>query len=309
LTLSKHLAGELTQGLKRILGEPSHCAVLLYRDSPNAGDAAIWVSQVRILGRLGFTATYVSARDAFSADELRHRVPRGPILISGGGSLGTRWGKTHAFKERVIEEFPDRQIVILPQSGHFDDIAALARFRNIAEAHRRLTVIARDRATLAELKEVDCGKELLPDLATDLWDYRGASRGKESVRYLLRQDGEAPGHRSDVPSSVDWCDPNRVVWVRRFEKRIARRSLPSLADRKAVWRLDHGLDLLAGASVVVTDRLHGMVLANHLGIPVIALDNSWGKVRNFYETWFHDDPQIAWAESLEGARALAQDFV
>ncbi len=42
---------------------------------------------------------------------------------------------------------------------------------------------------------------------------------------------------------------------------------------------------VSGRRLVITDRLHAVILASLLGIPALALDNSTGKVHGFLRTW------------------------
>src|SRR5262249_47886968 len=80
-------------------------------------------------------------------------------------------------------------------------------------------------------------------------------------------------------------------------------------DPLAEERLARGCGILSGGRVVVTDRLHGHVLCLVLGVPHVLLDNSYGKVRGFYETWTAGCPLPRWAAppagALDQARALA----
>ena len=65
--------------------------------------------------------------------------------------------------------------------------------------------------------------------------------------------------------------------------------------------------MLAAGHTVITDRLHGHILSLLLGIPHVVLDNSYGKVRAFYETWTRDAPIVRWAETAADAvRAVEQ---
>jgi exopolysaccharide biosynthesis predicted pyruvyltransferase EpsI len=70
------------------------------------------------------------------------------------------------------------------------------------------------------------------------------------------------------------------------------------------WLL-RGLRVLARGRIVVTDRLHGHVLALLQGIPQVVLDNSYGKLRSTYTTWTCRSGLAHWATSAEEARALA----
>jgi pyruvyl transferase EpsO len=63
--------------------------------------------------------------------------------------------------------------------------------------------------------------------------------------------------------------------------------------------------MLGAAACVVTDRLHGHILSVLLGIPHVVLDNSYGKVRSFYETWTAQSDLVDWADSPAEAVHLA----
>ena len=47
-------------------------------------------------------------------------MPTGPIFIHGGGNFGDLWAAHQEFRERVLERFPDRQIIQFPQSIHYN---------------------------------------------------------------------------------------------------------------------------------------------------------------------------------------------
>ena len=57
----------------------------------------------------------------------------------------------------------------------------------------------------------------------------------------------------------------------------------------------------------VTDRLHAHILCLMMGIPNIPLDNSYGKLSTFVETWRTHEPrsdlEFSWAEVAERIRA------
>ncbi|OZA07208.1 MAG: hypothetical protein B7X97_09700, partial [Methylotenera sp. 17-45-7] len=47
------------------------------------------------------------------------------------------------------------------------------------------------------------------------------------------------------------------------------------------------VDLLQEAQVVITDRLHVHILSILIGKPHVIVDNNYGKLKHFYETWTH----------------------
>jgi pyruvyl transferase EpsO len=82
-----------------------------------------------------------------------------------------------------------------------------------------------------------------------------------------------------------------------------------LFDRLASERVAAGAALLSSARVVVTDRLHGHILALLCGVPCVLNDNRTGKVRGFYDTWTHRSPLVRWADGPEQAFATARDLL
>jgi pyruvyl transferase EpsO len=144
----------------------TQCAVV---DAPlhsNVGDSAIWLGQRALLHRLGAEVRYACDQDSYCAHQLAASLPHGPILLHGGGNLGDLWITSQLLRERVIQDFPDRRIIQLPQSVHFLDRANLERARQVFDTHPDLTLLLRDRHSLAVARtEFAAGGVLCPDPA------------------------------------------------------------------------------------------------------------------------------------------------
>ena len=63
--------------------------------------------------------------------------------------------------------------------------------------------------------------------------------------------------------------------------------------------------MLSKGRAVITDRLHAHILCVLLGIPHVVLDNSYGKVRSFYDTWTSDCDLAYWSDSAAEALTIA----
>ena len=72
-------------------------------------------------------------------------------------------------------------------------------------------------------------------------------------------------------------------------------------------RLERGFDLLRSARVVVTDRLHGHILALLLGVPQILIGDRHGKLRGFYDAWTSSSSITRWAASPRDAERMVSD--
>ena len=57
---------------------------------------------------------------------------------------------------------------------------------------------------------------------------------------------------------------------------------------KAEQGFIHATNILALANHVITDRLHAFIFSIQINKPHTIIDNSYGKVSSFYETWLKD---------------------
>ena len=66
--------------------------------------------------------------------------------------------------------------------------------------------------------------------------------------------------------------------------------------------------MLSQGRFAITDRLHGHILCLLMGIPHVVLNDRYGKISNFYETWTSGNPLAYWAESLSEAVRIGNDL-
>lgn len=305
-------------------------ALLDFPNHSNVGDSAIWLGERLYLGRQGMRVTYTCSNRTYSEDRLRARVGKGPILIHGGGNLGDLWPHHEALREAVIRAFPRNKIIQLPQSIWFREQQNLARARAIFDRHPDLTILVRDRRSLEFARnEFRATSLLCPDMAFALGPLSRPLIPERDVVCLLRQDIESSGDRSSPTElnavSVDWLADESSVRLRldRFlADQCGRR--PRASDwcssvlvplRQVLWdglareRVRRGCAMLSRGKVVITDRLHGHILSLLLGIQHVVLDNSYGKVSSFYETWTGGSDLVHRAKTLAEAAAMAHDLI
>lgn len=291
-----------------LLAGVSDVALLDFPNHNNVGDNAIWLGELEALRVLQKRIAYVSDLASFDPAILRRRLsPDGVILLHGGGNLGDVWPEHQLFRERLIAEHLDNRIIQLPQSVHFGSPGALDRFESVIRRHARVHFLVRDEESALVLRGIGAPTSVLPDMAFMLGPV--ARRGSPAVDVLriARVDHE---RRDEQPlqlvgrsiETVDWLvgEPGRA-WSSQFARASvpARRSIQrmlrsSAAARRAVdpalqtafrvlarRRVERGLRILSRGRVVVSDRLHGHILATLLGLPQVLLDNQYGKIARY----------------------------
>jgi exopolysaccharide biosynthesis predicted pyruvyltransferase EpsI len=296
-------------------------ALLDFPDYANVGDSAIWLGTTAYFNaHRGRGPRYVSSIDAFSEAALRASVPEGPIFVQGGGNFGDLWPRHQEFREHLLERFPDREIIQLPQSIHFDDPARAADAARTIARHGNFRLFVRDRPSHEfAVAQFDCETALCPDMALFLGPLdRGVP--EVDVLYLLRTDKERAvtdtAGRADYTSRVDdWLvERPHSVGARKLlrvmrevrEGRWDRLALRAASyDTAARARVLRGCRLLSFGRIVITDRLHAHLLSLLLGIPHAVLDNSYGKLGGFLDAWTGGATGVHRAASIDAAEDWA----
>lgn len=312
--------------LREVLSDTDKCALFGFPDHSNVGDSAIWLGELSYLKAQGIEVVYECSARSYSEDSLLQAIGEGTILLHGGGNLGSIWPNYHSIVLDFISRHHDNRIVVLPQTIHFEDADLLAATKNTVAEHGNVTILVRDAASLKTARnELGSSAFLCPDLALWLAPSPGAHPTVD-VLYIRRRDRESSHlEPSELPPGVmmtDWIGLESLLLRRRTSMsalyRLNRRLSGHLrrADRYepglehlartvrnslARQRLNLGLDLLRSGRVIVTDRLHAYLLSLLLGKQGVILDNSYGKIRFFYETWMRGVGRFRWTESPDEA--------
>ncbi|WP_291297980.1 polysaccharide pyruvyl transferase family protein [Elioraea sp.] len=318
----------LSAALDAVLPALGAARDIVYLDIPdheNVGDRLIHAGTERFLRRNRVKVRYRCTVDSYREDELRAALrPQTVIALHGGGNFGTIWPRYQRFRETIVRAFPERAIVVFPQSIQFNDGADLAASAAEFRSHCNITICVRDKPS-EDLARAHFSDRVIsvPDMAHALWARLKpscAATRTEPLR-LLRRDREST-IASKNAASTDWLtfldarDERRRVFLRRQEWRLERwrRRLPFMplpAPSTAVALDGHllirkAVRLFSPHHEVHTDRLHAMLLACLLGRTVSFVDNSYGKLSRYVDAWMPDVPTITRAApSLVGSPAAA----
>jgi pyruvyl transferase EpsO len=327
-TIVGDLRARLRSTLAPLVGTDTTCALIDFPDHSNVGDSAIWVGTLEFLADAGVAVGYRCAPETYDSGHLRRAVPAGPIVINGGGNFGDVWKRHQRLREDLVRDFPDRAIIQLPQTVHFERPENLAAARRLFDGHVNFTLLVRDHRSLDLVRrEFAARTALCPDMAFYIGriDRQWRQwRPDVDILWLRREDRESSGDEAAADSDVlmcDWLD-ERVPALRRVRRvlrplasreprsvGVMNRALAVAYDQQARQRLREGCRLLSRGRVVISDRLHAHILCLLLGIPHVLLDNSYGKVRRVYETWTIDAPLVRWAASPAEALATARSLL
>lgn len=286
----------------------------VYLDLPyyeNSGDLLIWEGTLAFLKGLPYRCLYSTDKSGYvrpplSADKV--------ILLHGGGNWGDIWPEHHEFRKRVIEDFPENRIIVLPQSVHYENPASLEADVEFFSRHESVVICVRDSDSFRILSEALPNRILLvPDMAfcidPDTLKPRHRPWGRR-VLYARRLDKEMPADLdvSAVPANAEMRDwpiieniPQALFRMLRHRLRRLRRPWNRFGQNRAngvtdaFWHdvirpayLRNAVDFVGRYSVVYSTRLHVSILSILMGKELHVLDNSYGKTRKFLDTWIPD---------------------
>ena len=91
----------------------SKCAFLELPYYPNVGDLLIWEGTEKFIEDHGMECVYKASRWSYKYRRLDKNIT---ILLQGGGNFGDIWRPCQDFRLKVIRDYMDNPIIILPQS-------------------------------------------------------------------------------------------------------------------------------------------------------------------------------------------------
>lgn len=273
----------------------------------NIGDLFILAATMRLLADRQCRIVYRGGLRDYRTRSASARIGPDTIVVGlGGGNFGDFYRPYLRLRERVLRDFPDNRIVILPQSIHFDSAQEQSRIAERLSAHRDVRIAARDRASYDFARSVTPHAVLLPD-TVHMLARPSQTECREVVPrgtvYLLRRDAEMNRMRKPPQSPVDWP----TIFPDYLPRLVAAAALMPIAPRSWSERLhdrwsryaeellSRGFSWMTGVEHLVTDRLHAAILARLVERPVTLLDTASGKLTAYYGTWWYNDPAVTLA--------------
>ncbi|MCJ1714156.1 polysaccharide pyruvyl transferase family protein [Curtobacterium sp. VKM Ac-2922] len=259
-----------------------------FPDHGNIGDSAIALGERRFWDQSGIRMARVQSQPTLTRATLRSTMT---IAVHGGGNIGGLYPAADEHRYRLASALPRGTVLIQePQTVHFATEARRREFEQRFARRENTRIAGRDDRSVEVLRQMMDDVVLSPDPVHLLGELPALPPTQEFV-YLRRRDDESAGR---LREGIDWPDDPRDLnalrwWANRSAEMPPIRHLfqrkPSTWMHKAERRLERGIAYLSQGEVIVTDRLHAMLLGLQMGRRVIATDNSYGKLSAYAQTW------------------------
>lgn len=278
-----------------ILGTPAHT---------NLGDSAIVVAQMRYLERCGFEKDQI--KDISVTDYSRYPdvvdtaiQKQKHVFWHGGGNMGDIWPHEEQFRQEVLKKNPNLHVLIFPQTIDYrkqdeDNILLTGSFA-IYNNRKNITLVAREEKSWNTMQRVYPNAQILltPDIVLSMTaaDFEVKPQNRQGILLCMRSDIERSMTDNDRKTVENAVSLQNIP----YHYTDMYSDCPITKENRAECVLKK-MQEFAGAKLVITDRLHGMVFAAITGTPCIVFSNYNHKVRGTYE-WIKYLSYIRYAES------------
>ena len=296
----------------------------------NIGDSLIWKGEQMFFQDLKHNCLGEYNRNTFDFNDVKNEKIN--LLLHGGGNFGDIYRTSQDFRFKVLEQFPNNRIILLPQTVYYNDHDLLKIDLERMSKHKNLFLCVRDNVSLKMLQPYFDNERLflLPDMAffINIDNNIKSNLLKKEVLYMDRVDIEATERINDSilnrivkdskVSYSDWPTYNKsfgfLTKIQSFleykEGSLSKifKKIPilnllvdnayGLKRRNGVnFYTDQGIEFINKYDVVLTTRLHGLILSVLLDKEIYVIDNSYGKCRTFYDAWLSDFENIKFLEN------------
>lgn len=224
-------------------------------------------------------------------------------IITGGGFLGTIWIQNEKQAISIIRNITKIPVIIFPQSFFYEKTKYGDKILGIAKEsylkHPNLTIFVRDSSFEFALKNFASANTKIysvPDMVLTLNFYSSKSK-RNGILLCFRNDKEKVVNDSDVSSLIEILK-NSNLSFRLTDTVIAK----SVNDENREQLLNEKFSEFRNASLVLTDRLHGMIFCAITGTPCIALNNVSKKIQGVKELWLKNFSFIKLFNSINDIR-------
>ncbi len=281
--------------------------ILNYPNHFNTGDHAIFLGELAIFETLGITIRGVFTNHSFERieDQIKGIIAQFgrkiSLVLHGGGSFGGIWPSEERARLHYLDiaRRLNLKFVQLPQTVNFTEQVNLLPWKQM-ESGSDTTLMVRDNQSFHWLQDEGIPSILSPD-SVHFLDFHFDNDIKESVTILKRRDFESTDEFLKLGlSEWDWRD---TIRFREISKRNLLRLkgefenyLPFPSNKISVKTARQlsleivlsGLNRISRSQVLITDRLHGVLLGTLIEKDLIIVDDSHHKISNYLSTWMTD---------------------
>lgn len=278
----------------------------------NIGDILIWEGTLCFLSQTKHKCLYSSDIYNFREKKIKEDTI---IILQGGGNWGDLWTNHHIFRKKIIEMYHKNRVIVFPQTIYYQDENNMLEDIEFYNKYPNVTICIRDKKSFEIMSRNFKNNKILlvPDMAFFI-DVKFKSKKTDKILFAKRTDKELSLEKDiykNIPSNAevhDWPTFEMDISSLSITKNLYR--LMSLSRKidyvfktstrnflvDIYWEkiikpyyINCGINFINNYNEIYSTRLHISILSLLMGKKLHIIDNSYGKTRNFIETWFSDE--------------------
>ena len=293
------------ESMDRVKDKKKKIVIALAANYGNLGDVAITYAQKKFLRERfpEYEVIEFKISDTFSKmKSLKKSICKEDIItIVGGGNMGDLYVDIEFARQFIIKNFPQNKIVIFPQTIFFSKTIrgkmGLWRAKRIYNKHKKLTLFVREKYSYERYHSYFKNMKLVPDIVLSMNYAEPIELKRESVTICFRNDKEN-GIKNEMKSRLI-SELEKYYVIKKKDTHIGRQ-----ADLKKLYEeLNILVNIFQNSKVVVTDRLHGMILSYITHTPCVVFSGGNKKIEGCYN-WIAESNYIKLIESLRDKKDI-----
>lgn len=270
----------------------------------NLGDQAITLAEIDFLTKQRIRFVELTAQELERKIHVYAKLtPRNKtVLVHGGGYLGNIWEKEEKCFRAILRQFSKQKIITFPQTVTFDlsttgGRAFFQESKRIYEEHTDLTVFVREKNSYdflsSQMRNVSV--HLVPDIVLSYEPRVQKCMERNGILMCMRSDKEKLLTETEVAQIEQYITSKYPGKTIRYTDTVIKDNV-YINTRET--EVNKKLLEFASASLVITDRLHGMIFSALTGTPCVAFGNSNGKVNGVFE-WITSNPYVIYIDDIK----------
>lgn len=229
--------------------------------------------------------------------------PGALIILPGGGNLGDVYPATEDLRQDVIKTWRNNTKIVFPQTINFTNTEKgstyLKKAKEIYTSDNNVILITREDISFSLAKKYfTCESMLIPDIVLSNCRQTTDARG-DYILFVLRSDQEKV-------VSIDLS--NLPALKERPARRLDHQQNSHITLERRAQTVEWVFEQYQKASLVITDRLHGMIFSAITGTPCVAFSSYDHKIPGTYK-WLTTIPYIRFVESRDDANKAAEELL
>lgn len=220
------------------------------------------------------------------------------LVVTGGGFLGSLWingGESNV--RRIVQRFEGNRIIVFPQTMYFESSIEGKQQEEISKSiyneHAHLTFCFRDALSYelgSKLFGPHVKKNYVPDIVA-LLDRSDEIYMRSGVLICIREDKE----RTVSEECIEELE-RKFINKNFYITKMSMLADQNISSENRMAAINSKLYQIQTSRLVITDRLHCMLLCAISGTPCMVFDNLSGKVHGVYH-WIQENPYICLVEN------------